>query len=292
MTSGIDHVLLTRFNLPSVSAENIIRAKDGWLQQRVELFERYCLPSVCSQTNKEFRWIIYFDPESPEWLMRWIRERPPGVYQPIFRASVSRAELCADIRSLVGAPRAELITTNLDNDDGLATDFIRRIQLAGRKGERTALYIAEGLIKSENRLYIIKDPRNAFCSVRETWKSPITCWSNWHNLLGENMPVIEIGGEPAWLQVVHGRNVSNRIRGKRVCSSSHIDRFPGLINDVQDANVHERMLDRLVAQPVRLAREVSRKAVKALAMRLLGRDGLTRAKLIWASWRVRNGPQL
>jgi hypothetical protein len=292
MAFSIDHVLLTRFNLPSVSAESIIRAKEGWLQQRMELFERYCLPSVCSQANREFHWIIYFDPESPEWLKFWIREhRSLGVYQPFFRSSVSREELCGDIRTVVGTPRAELITTNLDNDDGLATDFIDRVQSAGRKGERTALYIAQGLIKSENRLYIFKDPRNAFCSVRETWKSPITCWSNWHNLLGENMPVIEIGGEPGWLQVIHGRNVSNRIRGKRVCSSSHIDRFPGLINDVRNANVHERMLDRLVAQPARLVREVSRKAVKALAMRLLGKDGMARAKLIWASWRVWNGPQ-
>lgn len=293
MTFGIDHVLLTRFNLPSVSAERIIRAKDGWLQQRVELFERYCLPSVRSQSNKEFRWIIYFDPESPEWLMRRIQEhRPLGLYQPFFRSSVSREELCADIRTVVGSPRAELITTNLDNDDGLATDFIDRIQSAGRKGERTALYIVEGLIKSENSLYVFKDPRNAFCSVRETWKSPTTCWSNWHNLLGENLPVIEICGKPGWLQVIHGRNVSNRIRGKRVCSSGHIDRFPGLIDDVQNPSMHEQMLDQLVAQPARLVREVSRKAAKALAMRLLGKDGLTRAKLIWASWRVGNGPQL
>jgi putative rhamnosyltransferase len=293
MTSSIDHVLLTRFNLPSVSAESIIRAKDGWLQQRVELFERYCLPSVRSQTNKEFHWIIYFDPESPEWLMRRIREhRPLGLYEPFFRSSVNRAELCADIRTVVGVPRAELITTNLDNDDGLATDFIDRIQLAGRKGERTALYIAEGLIKSENKLYTFNDPRNAFCSVRETWKSPITCWSNWHNLLGENWPVIEIGGKPGWLQVIHGRNVSNRIRGKRVFSSDHIDRFPGLINDVRNATMHERMFDRLAAQPARFARETGRMATKALAMRLLGKDGLTRAKLMWASWRVRNGPQL
>jgi hypothetical protein len=293
MTFGIDHVLLTRFNLPSVSAESIIRAKEGWLQQRMELFETYCLPSVCSQGNREFHWIIYFDPESPEWLKCRIREhRSLGLYQPFFRSSVSRAELCADIRTVVGTPRAELITTNLDNDDGLAADFIDRVQSAGRKGERTALYIAQGLIKSENRLYIFKDPRNAFCSVRETWNSPVTCWSNWHNLLGENMPVIEIGGEPGWLQVIHGRNVSNRIRGKLVCSSSHIDRFPGLINDVQNANVREQMLDRLVAQPARLVREVSRKAVKALAMRLLGKDGMSRAKLIWASWRVWNGPQI
>ena len=293
MTFSVDHVLLTRFNLPSQSSERIIRAKDGWLKQRVELFERYCLPSVRSQTNKEFHWIIYFDPDSPEWLMRWIREhRRLELYQPFFRSSVSRTELCDDIRSVVGTPRAELITTNLDNDDGLATDFVDRIQLAARKEERTALYIAQGLIKSENRLYIFKDPRNAFCSVRETWESPITCWSNWHNLLGENLPVIEIGGKPGWLQVIHGRNVSNRIRGKRVCSSCHIDRFPGLINDIRNPNMHERMLDRLAAQPARLAREVSRKAAKALAMRLLGKDGLIRAKLMWASWRVWSRPRL
>jgi hypothetical protein len=224
--------------------------------------------------------------------MRWIQARPLGVYQPFFRSSVSSAELCADIRAVVGRTRAELITTNLDNDDGLATDFIERIQMAGRKGEKTALYIVEGLIKSENRLYTFKDPRNAFCSVRETWESPITCWSNWHNLLGENLPVIEIGGKPAWLQVVHGRNVSNRIRGKRVSSTSHLDRFPGLINDVRNASLRERMFERLVAQPARLAREAGRMAAKALAMRLLGKDGLTRAKLTWASWRVRHGPQL
>jgi Putative rhamnosyl transferase len=292
MTFSIDHVLLTRFNLPSISVESIIRAKEGWLQQRMELFERYCLPSVSSQANRDFHWIIYFDPESPEWLKCRIQEhRSLGLYQPFFRSSVSREELCADIRTVVGTPRAELITTNLDNDDGLATDFIDRVQSAGRKGERTALYITQGLIKSENKLYIFKDPHNAFCSVRETWDSPITCWSSWHNLLGENMPVIEIGGEPGWLQVIHGRNVSNRIRGKLVSSSSYIDRFPGLLNGVRNANVHERMRDRLVAQPARLVKEISRKAVKSLAMRLLGREGMSRAKLIWASWRVRNGPQ-
>ncbi|MBY8850425.1 putative rhamnosyl transferase, partial [Saccharothrix sp. MB29] len=64
----MDHVVLTRFNLPSVGAESVVRAQEGWLTKRVGLFERYCLPSVAAQTSSDFRWLIYFDPESPQWL--------------------------------------------------------------------------------------------------------------------------------------------------------------------------------------------------------------------------------
>ena len=44
MADDIDHVLLTRFNLPSAGAEAAIRNRKGWLEHRIVLFERYCLP--------------------------------------------------------------------------------------------------------------------------------------------------------------------------------------------------------------------------------------------------------
>lgn len=284
MTSGADHVLLTRFNLPSASIERIIRAKQGWLEDRVSLFERYCLPSVMAQTNKDFRWIIYFDPDSPGWLKdRVERHRSLGMYQPIFRRSVSREELRADILTVVGTPRPELITSNLDNDDGLAVDFAERIRSVGRTGNRTAIYLSSGLIKYEDHLYGYVDHRNAFCSVREGWDSPVTCWCDWHNLLGESMPVIEVGGGPGWLQVIHSRNVSNRVRGARVSPSTYAQCFPGLIDDVRAPNACDRTIDLLISRPARLARRTSRSAAKTIALRLLGKNGLTRAKLIWAS---------
>ncbi|MCU1424755.1 MAG: hypothetical protein JWM51_1046, partial [Microbacteriaceae bacterium] len=68
MSAEADHVLLTRFNLPSAGVESLIRAQEGWLRTRVELFERYCVPSVLAQTSSSYRWLIYFDPESPQWL--------------------------------------------------------------------------------------------------------------------------------------------------------------------------------------------------------------------------------
>jgi hypothetical protein len=283
MTSRADHVLLTRFNLPSASAERIIRARQGWLEERVGLFERYCLPSVQAQTSKDLHWIIYFDPESPAWLKDWIDgHRSLGFYQPIFRQSVSPDELRADILSVVGTPRDELITSNLDNDDGLAADFTERIRSAGRKGARSAIYITAGLVKHEDRLYVLKDARNAFCSVRESGTSPLTCWCDWHNLLGSRMPVIEVGGRPGWLQVIHGRNVSNRIRGTYVSPSSYAQDFPGLITDVRAPTARDRARDLLISRPTRVAKESGRQAAKAVALSLLGRDGFDRAKLIWA----------
>jgi len=46
MAGGADHVLLTRFNLPSKGFEGMITAKEGWLTDRIALFEFYCLPSA------------------------------------------------------------------------------------------------------------------------------------------------------------------------------------------------------------------------------------------------------
>ena len=127
----LDHIFLTRFNLPSGGHESLVRAQEGWLQQRVELFEMYCLPSVLTQTSSNFHWIVYFDPQSPDWLRQRISEwRRNSVLTPIYRATVVRTEMHGDILSTIGKRGGDLLTTNLDNDDGLASDFVERLQAA------------------------------------------------------------------------------------------------------------------------------------------------------------------
>lgn len=278
--SEIDHVLLTRFNLPSPGAESVIRAQDGWLTSRVELFDRYCVPSVLAQTEHNFSWIIYFDPESPAWLIdRMERYAAHGVFFPLFRATVSHDELLADIDATIGVKHSTLITTNLDNDDGLARDFVERLQAVKTEHDRAAVYVENGLIASASGLYLRRDRHNAFCSVRETWASPSTCWSDWHNLLGKSMPVIEVGGAPGWLQVVHGTNVSNRARGTLVSPAAYAEHFPTLPTDAPVPGVIDLVLDRLVFGPARMAKEAARALAKWLAMTLVGKKGLDRIKL-------------
>lgn len=276
----MDHVLLTRFNLPTAGRESQVRAQEGWLRNRVELFERFCLPSVRAQTSGDYRWIVYFDPESPSWL----KERIPllaaaGGFVPIFRASVNHDELVADLTKVVGSPRRRLVTTNLDNDDGLAVDFAERLQAQASvtKG-RTAIYFSRGLILTGKDLYSRIDRRNAFCSVVESWEEPFTCWADWHNLLGKSMPVQEIAGSPAWLQVVHGRNVSNRVHGRMVSSLLHVKRFPVIPSDTGYPSDRALRWENLVVAPARYLGDRVRSTVRWLMLMVLGKDGLGKVK--------------
>lgn len=280
--SSINHILLTRFNLPSPGVESLIRAKEGWLRQRVDLFERFCLPSVAAQTNRNFKWLIYFDPASPGWL----RERIAGHvkdrhYNPVYRETVSNAEMLGDIRAMIDREREVLITTNLDNDDGIAVDFVDRVQSVDTRHERAAIYLANGLIRRSEGLYLHRYTRNAFNSVRESWSAPVMAWSSWHTEMGDRMPVVEVEGPPAWLQIVHGSNVSNRVQGRLVAPAEYRRIFGQLLDGVAEPRLIDLGKDRLISRPARYIRETGRAVGKRVVMGVLGRDGLDRIRLLW-----------
>lgn len=287
MSQNLDHVLLTRFNLPTDGLEGLVRARDGWLRERVGLFEAYCAPSVRMQTCQNFQWLVYFDPDSPGWLHEWISKYAPGRFTAAFRSSVGPENVAADIRNLFGANSPVLVTSNLDNDDALALDFVERVQSAAPQVDRTVVYLTRGLIKSGPRVYLRRDMRNAFCSVIETWESPSTCWHDWHTLLGKSMKVLELSGDPAWLQVVHGRNVSNRVRGRLISASRYTMLFSDLLDDVGTVAFMGYVKDLLLAQPLRTLRDTARIVIKRVTMRVIGKEGLHRAHAFWVSRRER-----
>ncbi|MDD7833551.1 MULTISPECIES: glycosyltransferase [Paenarthrobacter] len=281
--STVDHILLTRFNLPSRGFESLVRAQEGWLRDRIILFERYCLPSVKAQNNRNFRWIIYFDPESPAWLLERVQELSrDGTFVPLFRAEVSPSELLEDIRSVGAGGRPVLVTTNVDNDDGLAVDFVQRVQSAAGGQRVTAIYLATGLVMGRGSLFLRNDPTNAFCSVSAPWSAPVTCWAAWHNHLGHSMSVRSLRGSPAWLQVVHDHNVSNRIRGRRVSPEPYKGLFPDVLQDVPVPTQRTIITDRLFQSPVRALRELARTTAKAVTVALLGTEGIDRIKTTFA----------
>lgn len=85
----MDHAVPTPVNLPSKSRESFIRARPDWLVNRVELFERYCLPSVRSQDNRHSGWLIYFAPEGPTGYVTESTNVP--LTGPLLRCSASKA---------------------------------------------------------------------------------------------------------------------------------------------------------------------------------------------------------
>jgi len=288
----IDHVVLTRFNLPTPGPESLVRAQDGWLRNRAALFERYTVPAMLAQTVCDFTWLVYLDPASPPWLLD--RMRPlvdEGVFTPVFRETADWHDVVADARTVTGATGGLFVTTNLDNDDAVARDFIARIQAASRRHVGSAIYLSTGLIVEGGRLYRRADPENAFCSVSESWHEPRTAWRDWHNRLHTHFPVVSIGGPPAWLQVVHGQNVSNRVRGTLDDPLDHRRAFPNLLDDASSPSRSARAADRLVRRPLREVRDVLRIAAKTVLLRLAGKDGLDRTKSLIRRLRLGGRPQ-
>lgn len=276
---AVDHLLVTRFNLPSRGPESLIRAQEGWLQNRIGLFERYTVPSVRSQTNQDFTWLVYLDPQSPGWLLdRLAPLVEEGVLVPRYREEVGWQDVAADAREITGAQGRLLITTNLDNDDALAVDFVERLRHAGLAGLRGAVYLADGLVRLDDRVYRWRDRDNAFCSVIETWEAPSTAWRDWHILLHRHMEATSLDGPPGWLQIIHHRNVSNRIRGRLTDPEPSRSLFPGALDDVASPTRRALLVDALVSRPARETREVVRGAGKRVLLAALGKQGLERLK--------------
>jgi hypothetical protein len=121
----LKHIITTSFNWGWLdSTRNDINGKPvntfAWLDRRVELFEKYCLPSIENQTNRDFTWHVIFDEKTPENYYKKY-EDVPNIYIS-FEALEHYIE-----RIMKDDPHLYLLTSRLDNDDGLSTDYVNEL---------------------------------------------------------------------------------------------------------------------------------------------------------------------
>lgn len=274
------HVFLTRFNLPANRVEQSIFSPE-WLEARMRLFEAYTVPSVRAQAREGLGWVIYLDQrDSPDWLRARMAElaeelplSPTYLDRPLDREMIRQ-----HVRERSGRTQGLVATSNLDNDDGLATDFVDRVRRLSPATGPAALYLVHGLILHRGKVYLRRDPDNAFSAVVDDIGSEdfLTCWAGVHNQLESLMPALRDHGPPGWLQVVHGRNVSNRVGGSLVDPARYSVRFPGLIQDLPALSVRDRLGD-AGGVPVRVVRD---RVVRPAATVLRGAVGPRRYEAI------------
>jgi hypothetical protein len=269
------HVILTRFNVASPGRESAIRNSVGWLERRFNLFERYCLPSVASQSSREFQWLIYFDENTPESARERIEQaRRVMDFTPLF-VGVGGARFAAEAVSALRRTEHDIVlTTRLDNDDAIARDFVRRVQDAGRRyASGTVLNFPNGAALKDGRLYTATDRSNPFTTLIEAGSAPLsTIWSAQHHELATKWNLTQVDSPPLWLQVVHGENVTNRIKGRRLPPKTILDDFV-LREDVKALPVGSLSLlfDQRVLSPGRGVRERLFKLGKPLFKKMLRR---------------------
>lgn len=259
----VPHVLMTRFNLATPGREAAIRTQPDWLAGRFDLFERYCLPSVAAQTGRDFTWIIYFDKDTPtvfkERVAALQREVPfEAYYTGLFPATGwSRS-----VAEVLGGMPARLLSSRLDNDDGLAADFMERTAAAARgqvPAPRTGIVITRGFIRSDSRAYEISHRCNAFTSWLEDGSDPaqvLTAMGINHMEAPRHGPLVQVPGPGGWLQVVHGGNVSNKVRGRRVAPAALVGRFhAAALDGLARPAPGEVALENLLLTPLRDGRD-------------------------------------
>lgn len=264
MPNNVAHVILTRFNVPTKGREARVRMRPAWLAHRFELFERFCLPTIAAQTQQAFLWLMYFDRETPpEFKRRIDTYRHHSFFRPRFVTLEDMDHLPQHISDLFPDKPKWLLTTHLDNDDGLHRDFAANLYKALTFDGPQVINFDEGLIYREGALYQRTDTNNPFASFLEPFGTEVrTIWGEQHIHLDRLGPVHGLKCEPMWLQVVHGSNVSNRIRGSRIPRRNALQGFP--IKEAAD--IHESdwdvKWDRLALSPYRAGRDAGIKVYK------------------------------
>ena len=207
------HILMTRFNLATPGRESALRNRPGWLTERFDLFERYCLPSVGAQGAARPQWIIYFDIDTPQEFrdrIETLRRQVP--FEPYFTGLFPGEGWARSINERFARDTPLVLTTRLDNDDALASDFSTRLHAAVTEaGAAPGIYnFTNGYVLGGGALYRFSHAANPFFSCLKPWDdAPVTAPSIHHLNIARQGPVRQIGGEGAWMQVVHDGNVSN-----------------------------------------------------------------------------------
>lgn len=208
----IAHLLITRFNL-QFDKENTLSVQSEWLEARMRLFETYCMPSVAGQTCKDFTWLLLCAINTPE----QYKQRISAYAAHLPQLSVQWVPFMEDYQPLLsrlGASYAKgndvLVTSRLDNDDALGSDYIERVQEIVREGTEGFISFPLGkqTFAKENKSYIVRYVRNHFTSRIEKEGFDTVMAFNHAILPIESIRTIETPA-PMWEEIVHGGNMLN-----------------------------------------------------------------------------------
>lgn len=221
----IQHFLLTRYNT-GLYGRRLRVSYVEWMEHRLDLFRKYLVPSIKNQTFKDFKWLIFFDPGTPDDYMQRVFE----VVTPVREVANVYLTTGGDLNSYADRAVKNLqeskwvATSRVDNDDALHKDFMERI---------AAQSVVHQLSNPEFHINFdwgyVYDVRTGELAVscqgsnpfitRVSSGDPISIvWGYKHTEAASkaSMKRISIPDEPYWIQIIHGKNVSNRMNGKRI----------------------------------------------------------------------------
>lgn len=221
------HLVLTKFNVDTPYAPSGKGIESSWLKNRLELFLRYCYPSVTRQESVEFRWLVFCNALSPVWFKREIAQLN-DVCIPVFVEGLATDSVLRQKVMEAGVIRTPyLITTRIDNDDAISRRHLWHVQRAFRRQEREFIIFPFGLQLFRGHLYSVYYRYNPFPSLIERIDDDdhlTTVFCVQHTKVRTAGNVRTLWKPSQWLQVLHSQNVENSLTGwPRLRSTVHSD---------------------------------------------------------------------
>ena len=222
--------MLTRFNLRIKEwigkyGSRWRGADEDYLSRRMELFEKYTLPSMMAQTVK-CPWLVFLSELTPPEFRRRFDElhrRFPALI-PIYLADrepmLEREEMGEAMRNEVlsrcGETVKRIVTMRIDNDDAINPDYCRTVMTAAAAdtGEATLIVLPVGCAYNESRRILQRwvNPKNHFTALACARGNFRHIFSFSHMKMPKDCGRIELPLENAWLEIVHGSNAVNFFR--------------------------------------------------------------------------------
>jgi len=215
------HFLVTRFNLRKsdwkTNKNNKAVLTDEWHRNRFKLFTDYCFPSVASQTNTNFDWIVFFDTSTKEEFRKIVSKLASEFpnFKPIYIDGMD-LYLPAVQEYVKDFNQDYIITTGIDNDDCISKHFIEEIQKRFDKQEFMALDFVDGYtIQTQSDIKIGKKLHqyNPFISLIEKNVNPKTIRDRSHRNWKKEKNVLQVRGLKIWSSVIHHENKVNEFTG-------------------------------------------------------------------------------
>ncbi|MBU1004033.1 MAG: putative rhamnosyl transferase [Proteobacteria bacterium] len=229
------HFIITRFNVNIEPTDFPLRLEDTWLSLRFDLFQRFCFPSVRGQQNQDFTWMVLFDEQTPDTFKRII-----ALYEKYDNFVPIYCGQFQTIRPMIlnylkhNSQGSEwVVSTRLDNDDSLGNKFTGVLHSVvngliddeSTRSDKMFINFPNGLQYHNGEIYNFKDLTNAFVSLMEKTESIESVFCIGHPSIHKKAPVVQVDGQPLWLQTVHETNVYNYIRGELVESGDPLKSF-------------------------------------------------------------------
>ena len=236
----MEHFIVMIFNLHYKGHLPTYEGNPCWLEQRLNIFKKYCINSFANQTDPNFHLLIYCDSTTPDpykselleleskykfiticWEFskgnNYYEDTPQGPDIVKQWSQSFRSSILNNIKILIGEDPQEFICSRFENDDIPEVRYNEFVKLAHK--EYDIISLAKGLYWNINTNEFLDStfPTGPFISVKSTLDNFISPHEDQHHNYIKyrgGQPIIT--KENLWIQLIHGDNIWNRI-----------DRMPG-----------------------------------------------------------------